>query len=93
MRNMMSYYRFMMQRSLALKITIFVMLFTFPTSIILTIVCLALNCSFSHYYQSCPYLVYQNPYECPANGQIYCCGMEGSLICQGYFNCVIKPDS
>lgn len=92
MMNLMGYYRFLMQRSLALKIVIFVMLLSLPLSLIATIVCLSLSCSFSSYYRSCNYLIYSNPYECPADGQLLCCGTQGSLACQGYFNCLIKPE-
>ena len=91
MRNTVSYFRLMMQRSLPLKITVFLLLISFPLSIVFTIVCLCLHCSYSNFYQSCSYLVYNNPYECYANGNILCCGLEGSMTCQGYYNCVIKP--
>jgi len=75
MRNLMNYYQFMMQRSLPLKITIFVMLISFPFSLIITIISFAMNCPFSAYSRSCFYLFYNNPYECPVNGQQLCCGL------------------
>ncbi len=92
MMNLIGYYRFLMQRSLALKIVIFVMLLSFPLSIVATIVCFSLRCSFSSYYRSCYYLTSSNPYECPVNDQMLCCGVQGSLSCQGYYNCLVKPE-
>ncbi len=74
MKNIVGYYQFMMQRSLALKLTSLLVLLSFPLSIIFTIVCLSLDCSYSTLYQPCSYLTNSNPSECRVDGQALCCG-------------------
>ena len=62
MQNITGYYRFMLQRSLPLKITLILVLLSFPLSIVFTITCLALDCSYSVFYRSCSYLAPENPF-------------------------------
>jgi hypothetical protein len=61
MKNITGYFQFMLQRSLTLKITAIILLLAFPLSIIFTIVCLSLTCSYSSLYQPCSYLTTNNP--------------------------------
>ena len=74
MKNITGYFQFMMQRSLPLKTTVIVIFLSFPTSIIFTIVCLSLSCSYSTLYQPCSYLTAHNPNECTDNSVWMCCG-------------------
>lgn len=87
MNNFMGYYQFMMQRSALLKYTLYAALFSFPLSIAFTIACLAIDCSYSIFYQTCPYLTPQYPYQC----QDYCCASQGVTSCEGSSDCVLKP--
>ena len=93
MKNIAGYYQFMMRRSLPLKITAIVIFLSFPISIIFTIACLSLSCSYSTLYQPCSYLTQDNPNECTLNSVTTCCGQDGDLTCLGYSNCVIKPSA
>lgn len=91
MKNIVGYYRYMMQKSLPLKLTIITIFITFPLSIVFTIVCLSLDCTYSTLYQPCSYLTQNNPNECLADSLHFCCGQEGNLTCLNYTSCIIKP--
>lgn len=88
MNNIMGYYQFMMQRSTILKYTLYAALISFPLSIGFTIACLAINCSYSVFYQTCAYLTPSYPYQC----QNYCCLTQNTTACETDATCVVKPD-
>jgi hypothetical protein len=92
MHNIVGYYRFMMQRSMALRVALWAALISFPLSIVLTIACLALDCTYSVFFKPCSYLLPSNPYECLQAGTQYCCGKEGGLACEAWPACMLKPD-
>lgn len=74
MKNIAGYYQFMMQRSLPLKIVVIVILLSFPSSIIFTVACLSLSCTYSTLFQPCSYLTPDNPNDCTENSLKMCCG-------------------
>ena len=91
MPNIVGYYRFMLKRSIPLRVTLYGALVTFPLSIAFTIACLILDCSYSIFYHPCSYAIEDNPYECSIGKVEYCCGSLGEMHCGKYDNCQFKP--
>ena len=92
MHNIRGYYSFMMQQSLAIRISLWTAIITFLLSLVFTIVCLSFDCTYSVFYKPCSYLLPDNPYGCDANNNFYCCGVQGDTSCGEYSQCLIKPD-
>ena len=92
MQNIRGYYKFMMEQSLSIRISIWTAIITFLLSIAFTIICLSFNCSYSVFYKPCSYLIPNNPYSCEIGTAFFCCGVEGNLVCGEYNQCVVKPN-
>lgn len=79
LHNVVGYYRFMMQQSLPLRVSLSLAILTFPLAITLTLVCLIIDCSYSTLARPCSFLVPTSPTDCSDQGQDYCCGGQGQL--------------
>lgn len=64
MHNIRGYYHFMMEQSLAIRVSLWAAAITFLLSIAFTIICLSFDCTYSVFYKPCSYLLPDNPYSC-----------------------------
>jgi preprotein translocase subunit SecG len=92
MHNIRGYYHFMMEQSLAIRVSLWTAAITFLLSIAFTIICLSFDCTYSVFYKPCSYLLPDNPYSCETASQFLCCGVTGNISCGEYSQCLVKPD-
>jgi len=89
--NVVLHFRAMMNQSLPLRVAFWTLISCFSIAIVLTIAYPIVDCGIFNIPMPCSHYLPDNANECSANNVDYCCGTSGSLACELFSNCQIKP--
>lgn len=87
-RNAFGGFNELLNASLPLKISLWLLVSLISLSIIFSILYPMIGCGFYGFSMPCSHYFADNPNTCFVSSTHYCCGTEGSNICGTYNNCL-----